>query len=130
MPCSSGIRREIECIIRHHFAALNCLQENVVKIPSNPGAFSQSFIEPGADRPCNPPKPKPVKDPEKDYRGSNADGIEPIGLEPGSRDDEAKRRAGCVPHSVIVRRDDVESVVPWGQMSEIGLRAPTRFMPF
>src|SRR6516162_3819524 len=82
-----------------------------MKVSSNPGAFRQPLVEPGAHGFCHLPQPDAIENPDNQKPGQDAQSEEPLGLVPGRCDGEAECRARFVPDSVVIARGYPEGIL-------------------
>src|ERR1700679_3792580 len=121
------------CIVCYHLAALNGLEQRVVKVPGEPCSLLQSFIKTLPERLGEPVQPihigeKYDRKEQECYQGADQESLEPCG---GYR--ECKLGAPPVPYSVVVASRNVKHIVPGRQvvverLASAANRCPVRIM--
>ena len=93
-----------------HPTALDRLDESVVQLSRQAGAFRQPLVEAGCELRGDPPDVQAVEERERTGERGDDQRAEPRRLVPGRQDRERQGRAGLVPHAVVVAGEDAEAV--------------------
>ena len=110
------VARLFHGVVDNQLAALDRLEERVVKFPCQACPFCEALIEAGIDSSGDLSCPQSVKCPHDEGTEKSTENPEPVSLEPCRWDVEIQARAFFVPDAVVITRDHPETVAAWAEI--------------
>src|SRR5262249_39193022 len=105
------------------------LQQRVVKVASNTGAFGYPFFQTHIELRRQLPHSQLICRPQRRQKSSRTQRVKPVRLIPRRRYHELQRRTLLVPHLAIVGREHTESVGAWRQVAVVDTTLVDQFPP-
>src|SRR5258708_34234047 len=121
----SGAERNVG----NQLAALDGLQERVVQVARDSGAFSQALVETSFHDSSNPAHPQLINRPEQQQADDETQRAKPDRLIPRGGNLEIQRRSAFIPHPVVIGRDHAKAITPGSNIAVERLPAQARVCP-
>src|SRR5215469_7018511 len=129
LPRSNWIRRFLQRIIRHQFAALDGLKQRIMEFPRHASSLCQPFVETHAHRVRNLSYTEPVDCPYQKYHAADAEGSKRACLIPRWSDAEGEACTVCVPDAVVVAGDHTKPIPSGREITVDGLPSRPWLLP-
>src|SRR5271163_3759495 len=118
-----------QLIVGNQLATLNGLQERVMQVARDSGAFGQAFIETSLHGSSNPAHPQAINRPEQQHADNGTQRAKPDCLIPRRSNLEVQRRSGFIPYSVVIRCDHSKAITSRSKIAVERLAAQSRILP-
>src|SRR5277367_262586 len=105
-----------QSVIGDDLAPFQGLEQGIVKIARDAGAFLETVIEAGVHCRGNLPCAEPVGRCQRQCDRQSAERFKPWRLVESGSNRKAQDGAGLVPHAVVIARDHAELIVSWAEI--------------
>src|SRR5262249_41386860 len=119
----------LQRMVRDQLAALNRLQQGVMEVACDTGAFRQPLVEACLHGPGDLPYSNAIESRRGEQDSDRHGHRKPSRLKPRRLDTEVERGPRLVPHASVVAGDDTEAIASWAKIVVHGLATIAGLLP-